>query len=65
MSCMPKLKECYFTIASFDLWISKGTHDVFDLVISFIGMDWHPKHITIGLFEASEATCQVLAKKFN
>lgn len=57
MSYMPKLKKCYFTIISFDLWISKGTHDVLGLLISFIGMDWHPKHLTIGLFEASEATC--------
>ncbi len=57
MSYMPKLKKCYFTIISFDLWISKGTHDVLGLLISFIGMDWHPKHLTIGLFEASKATC--------
>jgi hypothetical protein len=62
---MPKLKEFYFAITSFDLWISKGTHDVFDLLINFISMDWHPKNITIGLFEASEATCKVLAKNID
>jgi hypothetical protein len=28
-------------------------------------MDWHPKNITIGLFEASEATCKVLAKNID
>jgi hypothetical protein len=39
---------------SFDLWISKGSHDVFALVINLLGMDWELKHITIRLFEASE-----------
>jgi len=31
---LPKLKHCYSTIASFDLWMSKGAHDVFASVIS-------------------------------
>ncbi len=33
---LPKLKQGYSIIASFDLWISKGAHDVFALVISFL-----------------------------
>ncbi len=33
---LAKLKQCYSTIASFDLWMSKCAHDVFALVISFL-----------------------------
>jgi len=32
--------------------MSKGALDTFDLVINFLTLDWEPKHITIGLFEA-------------
>jgi len=31
-----KLKQCYFATTSFDLWMSKGAHDVFALVINFL-----------------------------
>ncbi len=40
---------------------SKRAHDVFALVISFLGMHWQPKHITIRLFEASETIGHALA----
>jgi hypothetical protein len=53
---LPKLVECYSTTTSFYLWMSKGTHHIFVLVINFLGVDWQPKHITIGLFKASETT---------
>ncbi len=33
---LPKLKQCYYATFSFDLWMSKGAHDVFPLVISFL-----------------------------
>ncbi len=39
-------------IATFDLWMSKGALDTFALVINFLTLDWEPKHVTIGLFEA-------------
>jgi len=42
--------------------MSKGTHDVFALVISFLGSDWKPKHVTFGLFEAIDITKQALAR---
>jgi hypothetical protein len=34
------LVECHSTIASFDLWMSKGGHDIFALVIKFLRVDW-------------------------
>ncbi len=37
---LPKLKQCYYVIVSFDLWMSKGAHDVFALVINFLSEEW-------------------------
>jgi hypothetical protein len=34
---------------------------VFALVIIFLGFDWKPKQVTIGLFETIETTWQALA----
>jgi hypothetical protein len=42
--------------------MSKGTYDVFALVIHFIINDRQLKHVTIGLFEAIKITWQTLAK---
>ncbi len=39
----PLLNDCSCATASFDLWMSKGAHDVFVLVISFLGLNWKPK----------------------
>jgi hypothetical protein len=47
---LTKLTDCISTTTNFDLWISKGAHDIFALVINFLGCDWQPKHVTIGLF---------------
>jgi hypothetical protein len=33
------LADYVFTIASFDLWMSKGAYDVFALMINFLGND--------------------------
>jgi hypothetical protein len=62
---LPKLTNCISAIASFDLWMSKGAHDIFSFVINFLGCDWQPKHITIGLFEAIEITEQALANNLT
>ncbi len=37
-SCvLPTLAKNNFTIVSFDLWLSKGTHDIFSFSINFYG----------------------------
>ncbi len=46
----------------FDLWMSKGEHDILALVINFLGVDWQPKHITFHLFKATNTNGQTLAK---
>jgi hypothetical protein len=35
---------------------------VFALVINFLGKDWQPKHVTIGLFKMIETIGQALVK---
>jgi hypothetical protein len=64
---LPKLIDCMFTTSSFDLWMSKGVHDIFALIIKKLGFDWQPKQVTIGFFEAIETIEQtlVLTKSFN
>ncbi len=42
--------------------MSKGAYDVFALVINFLSSDWQPKHVTIGLFEATNTIGQALAR---
>jgi hypothetical protein len=36
---LPLLNDYSCGIANFDLWMSKGAHDVFILVIFFLGFD--------------------------
>jgi hypothetical protein len=48
------LAKCVFVTTIFDLWMSKGPHDVFALVLNFLEKKWMSKHITIGLFQASK-----------
>jgi hypothetical protein len=36
---LPKLTNCIFAIASFDMWMSKGAHDIFALAINLLGSD--------------------------
>jgi hypothetical protein len=40
MYVLPTLIKCHFAIASFDMWMSEKTYDVFTLVINFWGNDW-------------------------
>ncbi len=53
--------KCYFAFTSFDLWRSKGAHDIFVLTINFLGVNWQPKHIVIELFETMHISKQSLA----
>jgi hypothetical protein len=56
------IKECYCANASFDLWMYKGAHDMFTLVIIFLGFDLRPKHVTLNLFETTNATRHALTR---
>jgi hypothetical protein len=41
--------------------MSKGGHDVFIFIIFFLGSNWKPKHLILGLFELAKTTRQALA----
>jgi hypothetical protein len=47
---------------SFDFWMSKGTHAIFSLVISFLGIVWQPKHITLGFLKVIDSFGKTLVK---
>jgi hypothetical protein len=34
---LPALADCYYIIASFDLWMSKGAYDIFALCYLIFG----------------------------
>jgi hypothetical protein len=42
--------------------MSKWAYDIYALVINFLGFDWQPKHIAIGLFQASYTSRHALTK---
>ncbi len=51
------LVECKFTTINVDLWMSKGTHDVFSFLINLLVIVREPKNIIIiELFELAETT---------
>jgi hypothetical protein len=51
------LVECKFTTINVDLWMFKGTHDVFSLFINLLVIDWESKNIIIiELFEVAKTT---------
>jgi hypothetical protein len=43
------------------MWMPRGAHNVFALLINFLENDWKPKKITIGLFKSLNTTWQALA----
>ncbi len=45
---LPKLKHCISTTTSLT-YGCPGGHMVFLLLINFLGFDWQPKQVTIGL----------------
>jgi hypothetical protein len=49
---LPFVNAIGFIIVTFDLWMGKGAFHTFALVINLLILDWEPKHVIIGLFEA-------------
>jgi len=61
----PTLVECLIATCTFHLWMSKGAHDVFAMVVNFLSISSKPKHITIGLFEANNTNGVAMAMKLK
>jgi hypothetical protein len=55
------LEKCNFA-TSFDLWMSKNVHNIFALMINFLGTNWQLKNVTFGLFEAIDIFGKILVK---
>jgi hypothetical protein len=62
---LAKLSDCISTTSSFDLWMSKGGHDIFDLVNNFLGFNWQFKQMIIGLFEVTKTTNQTMTNNLT
>ncbi len=41
---------------TFDLWMSRGLHDTFVIVINFLLTNWKPHHVIIALLKANDTT---------
>jgi hypothetical protein len=55
----PALANYISTTCTFDLWMSKGAHDVFTIVVNFLSI----KHVTIRLFEVSNTSGATMASR--
>jgi hypothetical protein len=53
---LPYINVAISITTTFDLWMNKGALNIFSLVINFLTLDWEPKYILIGLFEARGTT---------
>ncbi len=50
------LVDYLLATCTFDLFMFKGAHDIFVVVVNFILNDWEAKHVTIILFEVIDAS---------
>ncbi len=55
----------FSAIASFALRMFEGVYVIFALMINFLGNDWQPKHVTIGLFDVTNNTGQTLVRSLT
>jgi len=61
----PTFVNCILTTCTFDLWMSKGAHDVFAIVVNFLSNKWEAKHITIRLFEMFDTSGATMAPRLQ
>jgi hypothetical protein len=59
----PTLVDCILATCTFDLWMSKGVHDVFVVVVNFLSNKWEANHTTIGLFEVFDTSGATMAPR--
>ncbi len=51
---LPNLAFVGTIFTSFNLWMSRGSVDIFAIVIIFLNEFWTLMHVTMGLFEVNE-----------
>ena len=65
---LPILASCATIAVIFNPWISHTGVNTYCLVVNFIDSDWEPRHITVGIFKASNtarATLAIIVKKLS
>jgi len=61
----PTLVNWISATYTFDLWMSKGAHDVFTIVVNFLSNKWEAKHIITELFEVFDTSGVVVAPRLQ
>ncbi len=61
----PLFNATLIIVVTFYLWMNKGQHDTFTLVVIFLSIDQKPHHVTIGLFETNDTIGQRLARQLK
>jgi len=61
----PTLVDCISATCTFDLWMSKGAHDVFAIVVNFLSNKWEAKHVITELFEKFDTSGVASVKLFK
>jgi hypothetical protein len=57
------LASCLLATCTLDLWILKGVHYIFVVVVNFIFNSWEAKHVIVGLFEVIDTNGMAMAPK--
>ncbi len=61
----PTLVNYISPTCTFDLWMSKGAHDVFAIVVNFLSNKWEAKHVIIELFEVFDISGVIMAPRLQ
>jgi hypothetical protein len=61
----PFLNATSTAITTFDLWMNRGAHDTFALVINFLTPQWEHHHVCVGFFEVDDITRVGLARQMK
>jgi hypothetical protein len=59
------LTDATTVIATFDLWMSRGSFDAFALVVNYINKKWEPCHVIVGIFEVHETSGVAMTIQFK
>lgn len=61
----PKINDAESITLSFDLWMSRGVEDVFDIYAHFLDSQFHPHHVHITMLRCHNADGVSLAKQLS
>jgi hypothetical protein len=59
-----KLTTYMLSMCTFDLWMNKGPHNVFGVIVNFMLKNWEPKHVIISLFEPFDTIIATMVLQF-